>query len=454
MYKKFSVLLVFALAAALVGNMITSMTGSASPASSSEKEIQLQAEVQRVGIVVTYIPEQSITIVDQDGNPFTFELASPLKIVPEFRASMLATGAFVTIIAPNNVPGGKQIAEGIVIHPDIPNGFPIPTQTFTPSPTETPTATPTEATPSETVTPTGTQIRSTQSVTQTTTPFGATPSPTKTSTIVSKASQTAIVPPSSGGDPVLVGAGDIASCSHNDDEATAKLLDNILGTVFTVGDNVYPDGTYDQFINCYEPTWGRHKSRTQPIPGNHDYHTSGAAGYFQYFNNPPAYYAYNLGSWRIYALNSEIDISATSSEATWLQNDLAANPRLCVLAYWHEPRWSSGSVHGSSSNVQTFWQILYNANAEVVINGHDHEYERFTEMNASGAGVSQGLREFVVGTGGAGLYSFGTILPTSQVHNSETHGVLSLTLHSTSYDWKFVPVAGQTFTDSGSTNCH
>jgi 3',5'-cyclic AMP phosphodiesterase CpdA len=231
-------------------------------------------------------------------------------------------------------------------------------------------------------------------------------------------------------------------------------LDNISGTVFTTGDNVYSDGTYTEFINCYDPTWGRHKARTKPVPGNHDYHTTGAAGYFQYFNNPPAYYAYNLGSWRIYALNSEIDVSSSSPQVTWLQSDLAANPKLCVLAYWHKPRWSSGSNHGSNSGMQTLWQVLYNAGAELVINGHDHEYERFAEMNASGSAVSQGLREIVAGTGGASLYSFSTPLSASQIRNSTTYGVLKLTLRANSYDWQFVPVAGSTFTDSGTSNCH
>lgn len=260
--------------------------------------------------------------------------------------------------------------------------------------------------------------------------------------------------PSPSGDPVLVGAGDISSCTQSNDEATAKLLDSIRGTVFTVGDNVYPDGSSSQFANCYGPTWGRHRNRTKPVPGNHDYHTAGAAGYIQYFNNPPAYYAYNLGTWRIYALNSEINVSATSSQATWLKNDLAAHPSLCALAYWHKPRWSSGWNHGSDPGLQALWQTLYNAKAELVINGHDHIYERFAEMNASGSPVSPGLREIIAGTGGASLYAFGTILPASQVHNNSTFGVLKLTLHAASYDWEFVPAAGKTFTDRGSAKCH
>lgn len=251
----------------------------------------------------------------------------------------------------------------------------------------------------------------------------------------------------------LVGAGDISSCSNNNDEATAKLLDNISGTIFTVGDNAYTSGSTTQYNNCYDPTWGRLKSRTKPVPGNHEYKTSGASGYFKYFNNIPSYYAYNLGSWRIYALNSEISISSTSAQVKWLKADLAANPKQCVLAYWHRPRWSSGSEHGSSSDIQALWSTLYDAGAELIISGHDHGYERFTQMNASGSAVSKGLREFVVGTGGASHYSFGKILSTSQVHNSSTYGVLKLTLNTGSYSWQFIPVAGKTFTDSGSTSC-
>jgi calcineurin-like phosphoesterase family protein len=259
---------------------------------------------------------------------------------------------------------------------------------------------------------------------------------------------------SSTGSVVMVGAGDISICGNNNDEATAKLLDSIAGTVFTLGDNAYSNGSYTQYINCYNPTWGRHITRTKPVPGNHDYEPVGAAGYFQYFNNLPPYYAYNLGAWRIYALNSEIDISATGAQAVWLQTDLAANPHLCVLAYWHRPRWSSGSTHGNSADLQALWQILYNAGAELVLSGHEHNYERFTQMNANGNPVTKGIREIVAGTGGEGHYPFGTILSTSQVHNSSTFGVLKLTLNPSSYSWTFVPVAGATFTDSGTTDCH
>lgn len=259
---------------------------------------------------------------------------------------------------------------------------------------------------------------------------------------------------SEGGEVILVGAGDISTCSNDGDEMTAQLLDAIPGTVFTTGDNAYDSGTYDEYINCYDPTWGRHKERTNPSPGNHEYRSEGAAGYFQYFNNIPSYYAYDLGSWRIYALNSEIDVSLTSPQALWLIADLAANPHQCVLAYWHRPRWSSGTHHGNEGDMQDFWQILYQANAELVLNGHEHNYERFAEMNAEGRAVTPGLREIVVGTGGRNHYEFDTPLLASEVRDATTYGVLKLTLRANGYDWEFVPVPGSSFTDSGSTDCH
>jgi acid phosphatase type 7 len=264
--------------------------------------------------------------------------------------------------------------------------------------------------------------------------------------------------------PVLVGAGDITSCDQTRDEATAQLIDGIAGTVFTLGDNAYPDGTPMQFNNCYGPTWGRHKDRTRPSPGNHDYITSGAIGYYTYFgttaspldtdctSNCKGYYSYNLGDWHIIVLNSELNHDAGSAQEQWLRADLTANQSMCTLAYWHKPRFSSG-LHGNNADVQPFWQALYDYGADVVLNGHDHSYERFASQNPTGQADPRGIREFVVGTGGAALYSFLTIRPNSEVRSNDTWGVLKLTLHPTSYDWEFIPVPGQTFRDSGTGNC-
>ncbi len=265
-------------------------------------------------------------------------------------------------------------------------------------------------------------------------------------------------------DPVLVGAGDIVNCGANRDEETAKLLDTINGTVFTLGDNVYPDGTAQQFADCYNASWGRHKSRTMPAPGNHDYHTTGAAGYFGYFgkaasplennctSNCKGYYSYNLGAWHIVVINSEIDFSLGSAQDQWLRADLAANKTACTLAYWHEPLYSSGT-HGNATRVRPLWNALYQYGADVVLNGHDHRYERFAPQNPNGQADPKGIREFVVGTGGASLYPESVRQPNSETQNSTSWGVIKLTLHATSYDWEFVPMAGQTYRDSGSANC-
>jgi hypothetical protein len=258
---------------------------------------------------------------------------------------------------------------------------------------------------------------------------------------------------------VLVGAGDIADCTTSTDEATAQLLDVIPGAVFTAGDNAYPDGAPSDFTNCYEPTWGRHKARTSPSPGNHDYRTEDAAGYFAYFGASagPAglgYYSYDLGDWHIISLNSEINTSAGSTQEKWLRTDLAANTKQCTLAYWHRPLFSSG-FHGSLVALRPLWEALYEFNAEVVVVGHDHNYERFAPQTPTGvADPVRGLRQFVVGTGGTDLRSMEATIANSEVRNSTTHGVLKLTLHGSGYEWEFIPVAGQTFTDSGSGSCH
>jgi hypothetical protein len=267
------------------------------------------------------------------------------------------------------------------------------------------------------------------------------------------------------GDPVFVGAGDIADCADlSGAEATAKLLDGIPGTVFTVGDNAYESGTAKQFRECYDKTWGRAKSRTRPSVGNHEFHSGGATPYFDYFgasagNPQTGYYSYDLASWHIIALNSECDqiggCQAGSSEEKWLREDLKEHPAACTLAYWHKPLFSSGAKHGNDPQMKAFWQALYDAKAAIVINGHDHDYERFAPQNPEGKPDSaRGIREFVAGTGGKNHRPFGTPLPTSEIRNADTYGVLKLTLHPKSYDWEFVPEAGKTFRDSGSDTCH
>ena len=265
-------------------------------------------------------------------------------------------------------------------------------------------------------------------------------------------------------DPVFVGAGDIADCNLPNDSNTADLLDGITGTVFTLGDNAYSNGTINDYNNCYEPTWGRHKARTKPVPGNHEYN-SGGGGYYTYFGtaaspqennctvNCKGYYSYDLGTWHIIALNSEIDHTANSAQVTWLTADLAAHANTCTLAYWHKPYYSSGE-HGNDTSFKPFWDALYAVGADVVLTGHDHNYERFAPQNpAAQAEPTRGIREFVVGTGGAAFRGFPTIRANSEVRNSDTWGVLKLTLHAASYDWQFMPIAGQNFTDTGTTNC-
>ena len=256
-------------------------------------------------------------------------------------------------------------------------------------------------------------------------------------------------------DPVVAAAGDLCSTS-TDCAATAALLDTIRpDRVLTLGDNAYDDGSVSQFMRYYDPNWGRFKVKTSPSPGNHDYHTSGAKGYFEYFDEraPAEYYSFDIGAWHLISLNSEISVSSGSPQDAWLKADLAAHPSRCILAYWHRPRFSSGREHGSSSNMANLWRRLQAARADVILVGHEHNYERFARQDADGAADPRGMREFVVGTGGASLYQLGSPIANSEVRNSATHGVLELVMHPAGFDWRFVPVAGASFTDSGSDSC-
>src|SRR6266511_940320 len=270
---------------------------------------------------------------------------------------------------------------------------------------------------------------------------------------------------------LLVGAGDIGSCVTTGDDATALLLDNIPGTVFTAGDDAYESGTDAEFANCYEPNWGRHKARTRPSPGNHEYNTVDAAGYFNYFGAAAGevgkgYYSYDLGDWHVIVLNSSggfagtnISMDKGSAQELWLAADLAAHPKLCTLAYFHYPLYSSTGGTGTGgvtiSEVRPLWDDLYAAGVDLIVNGHRHLYERQAPQRPDRtADPAYGIRLIIAGTGGNGHTGSDNVSPNSEVRNSDTYGVVKLWLYPDSYAWKFVPIAGQTFTDSGSTACH
>jgi Ca2+-binding RTX toxin-like protein len=288
-------------------------------------------------------------------------------------------------------------------------------------------------------------------------------------------------PPAHGADPVIATAGDIAcdpssskfrSGLGDPDECRQKytsdlLVDAGLSRVLPLGDLQYDDGSYSDFLKSYDPSWGRVKSITSPVLGNHE--PGGGPGYFDYFNGSgvstgPAgqrgkgYYSYDVGAWHLIALNSNCDrvsCAAGSAQEQWLRADLAANTDKCKLAYWHHPRFSSGH-DGNNTVTQPLWQALYDAQADVALAGHSHNYERFAPQDANG-GLDRvrGIREFVVGTGGAFFTGVSSpYRPNSEVRQNHTYGVLFLTLRLSGYDWEFVPEAGKSFTDSGSGSCH
>lgn len=267
-----------------------------------------------------------------------------------------------------------------------------------------------------------------------------------------------IHPPSvGGGEHILVGAGDIGWCGSPGHDQTARLLDIIPGTVFTTGDNAYMSGTLAEFRNCYEPTWGRHRMRTRPAPGNHDYETPAAVAYYAYFGEragPPGrgYYSYNLGSWHVISLNSLVPAGAGSAQLAWLQTELQVHHTPCAVAYWHDPLFSSGP-NGNQSEMREVWRVLHKAGVDVVLAGDDHNYERFAPQDASGRlDMHRGIRQFVVGTGGAPLYTFASPQPNSEVRIS-TWGVLKLSLRDDDYQWEFIPV-DRSGGDNGTARCH
>jgi acid phosphatase type 7 len=255
----------------------------------------------------------------------------------------------------------------------------------------------------------------------------------------------------------LVGAGDIGMCGSMGPESTAKLIDNVDGIVFTTGDNAYMNGSSQQYHDCYEPSWGRHRDRTRPAPGNHEYETAGGMAYYDYYgaNAGPqglGYYSFSAGQWHIVSLNSAISMGVGSPQLEWLKDDLAQTRAACVAAIWHHPLFSAGPNPTVPDTVY-LWRALYDAGADIVINGHDHMYERFALQTPDGvADPRRGIREFVVGTGGAAL----TMLTRPKVNIESlitgTFGVLKLTLQPNSYSWQFLNASGSA-TDFGSDSC-
>ena len=264
------------------------------------------------------------------------------------------------------------------------------------------------------------------------------------------------------GPEIFVGAGDIGACGGNP-EATARLLDGSGGTVFTLGDNAYPNGSRADFQNCYDPSWGRHKERTRPTPGNHDYGQPGALPYYDYFG-PQAgpfglgYYSFELGAWHIISLNSNLT-GQGSAQLAWLRADLAEHASTkCTLAYWHHPLFSSGPNGNNPREAQIrgyardLYRVLYDASVDLVLNGHDHLYERFAPQSPDGVlDTARGIRQFVVGTGGVPLYDFETIRPNSEAR-LRSYGVIKLTLAGDRYAWDYLPTSGAG--DAGSAACH
>jgi len=259
-------------------------------------------------------------------------------------------------------------------------------------------------------------------------------------------------------DPVVLIAGDVAQCDSPGVQLTGQLIKSLPYPVLAVGDPAYPNGTSEEFARCYAPHWGSFKDRTYPAPGNHEYGTANAAGYFSYFGARAGeigkgYYSFDLGAWHIVSLNSNRELEADAPQQQWLEADLRRHQQRCVLAYWHHPRYSSGP-HGSNEKIQAMWALLQKHGVSVVVSGHEHIYERFVPMNAQGeVDPVHGMRSFVVGTGGAKLYPLVQHHPMSEIADDQTWGVLKMTLQATGYAWEFLPVAGQALRDAGSAQC-
>jgi hypothetical protein len=255
---------------------------------------------------------------------------------------------------------------------------------------------------------------------------------------------------------VVVGAGDIGPCGAAGG-GTGALLDGISGTVMAIGDLAYPDGAAQQFRTCYETAWGRHKSRTRPVPGNHDYDTAGAQPYYDYFGSQAGgaglgYYSYRAGAWVVLALNSNVPIGRGSEQLAWVSSELRSQTASCTMAYFHHPYVTSGP-NGDNPYLNDLWTLLYERDADVVVSAHDHLYERFAPMNAvAQRDPVRGIRQFIVGTGGSDLYPVAFVHAASEMRLS-AYGVLKLTLFAGNYEWEFMRVDGSRG-DVGAGTCH
>lgn len=259
----------------------------------------------------------------------------------------------------------------------------------------------------------------------------------------------------------FIGAGDMGRCRTSNPAATAALIQAVQGAVYTTGDNAYEDGTAQEFAECYDPSWGAFKDRTYPTPGNHDYNTPGATGYYGYFGSRagPAgrgYYSFKLGAWHMLALNSAIeDSAAVAAQEAWVRAELARSRAGCVAAYWHHPTFSSSlGLGGLGTDMRPIWRLLYDHGADLIITGHHHVYERFAPQDPDGKlDTARGIRSFIVGTGGHSMIRKTGSAANSELINDQVFGVLKFELHPTSYDWQFLSTTGS-FTDTGSQPCH
>lgn len=262
-------------------------------------------------------------------------------------------------------------------------------------------------------------------------------------------------PPPPAASAQILAAGDIGECGFGALK-TGLLLDKLPGTLLALGDLAYFQGSTVNFRDCYDPAWGRHIDRTRPVPGNHEYETPGASSFYDYFGGLAGprglgYFAFTAGPWRIIGLNSELPMGPGSPQNLWLRDELASNRQGCAMAYWHRPLFSSGP-NGNNPDTRELWRTLSEFGADVVLNAHDHLYERFAPQDLDGKASSTGIRQFTAGTGGAHLYTPGAPKPNSQVRVS-AYGILKMTLTPSGYQWEFLSV-DNTVLDSGSGVCH